>query len=48
VLGISRPPDLICDHLDTTRLQAGDIVIYYRLTVQDAVQRRMKANPPPE
>jgi voltage-gated potassium channel len=44
VLGISRPPDLICDHLDTTLLQVGDIVIFYRLTVQDAVERRMKAN----
>jgi voltage-gated potassium channel len=44
VLGISRPPDLICDHLDTTTLQAGDTVIFYRLTVRDAVERRMKAN----
>ena len=44
VLGISRPPDLICDHLDTTPLQTGDTVIYYRLTIQDSAERRMKAN----
>mgnify|MGYP000682783699 CR=1 FL=1 len=43
VLGISRPPDMLCDHLDTTRLHEGDTVIYYRLQVQDAVERRQKA-----
>jgi voltage-gated potassium channel len=43
VLGISRPPDLLCDHLDSTRLREGDIVIYYRLQIQDSVERRRKA-----
>jgi voltage-gated potassium channel len=43
VLGISRPPNLLCDHLDSTELKEGDMVIYYRLQVQDAVERRMKA-----
>ena len=44
VLGVSRPPDLICDRLDSVRLQAGDTIIYYRLTVQDSVTRREKRN----
>ncbi len=44
VLGISRAGDLLVDRLDTLRLQEGDIVIYYRLAVQDSVQRRMTAN----
>jgi voltage-gated potassium channel len=43
VLGISRPPDLLSDHLDTLRLQEGDIVIYYRLQILDAVERRKQA-----
>lgn len=44
VLGVSRPPDLICDHLDSVRLQEGDTLIYYRLAVQDSVERRMNRN----
>lgn len=48
VLGITRGADLLCDHLDSAPLQVGDTVIYYRLTVQDAVQRRMKANAQPQ
>jgi voltage-gated potassium channel len=40
VLGISRPPDLICDDLDRLPLEAGDVVIYYQLAVQDSVTRR--------
>ncbi|MCO5223274.1 MAG: potassium channel family protein [Thermomicrobiales bacterium] len=47
VLGVSRPPDLICDDLDTVRLRDGDTVIYYELTVQDAVTRRMTNNGAP-
>jgi voltage-gated potassium channel len=43
VLGVSRPPDLLCDHLDTIRLREGDIVIYYRLQILDAVERRKQA-----
>jgi voltage-gated potassium channel len=44
VLGISRPPDLICDDLDAVRLQPGDAIIFYRLSVQDSVTRRMQDN----
>jgi hypothetical protein len=44
VLGVSRPPELICDHLDEMRLQAGDTIIYYKLSVQDSVTRRKEAN----
>lgn len=40
VLGVSRPPNLLCDHLDTVRLQTGDTIIYYRLNVLDSVTRR--------
>ena len=43
VLGISRPPDLLCDNLDTLRLREGDIVIYYRLQILDAVERRKQS-----
>lgn len=43
VLGVSRANDLICDDIDNLLLQAGDIVIYYKLTVQDSVTRRMQA-----
>lgn len=43
VLGISRPPDLLCDHLDTTQLREGDIVIYYQLQILDSVERRKQA-----
>lgn len=42
VLGVSRPPDMLCDHLDTMPLQAGDMIVFYRLTVQDSVSRRMQ------
>ncbi len=44
VLGISRAGNLLVDHLDTVRLQEGDIVVYYRLAVQDSVQRRMTSD----
>jgi voltage-gated potassium channel len=44
VLGVSRPPDLICDHLDDLPLEAGDVVVYYKLAVQDAVTRRVESN----
>ena len=43
VLGVSRPPDLICDQLDDLLLEAGDVIIYYKLTVQDSVTRRREA-----
>jgi voltage-gated potassium channel len=43
VLGVSRPPDLLCDHLDSIRLREGDIVIYYRLQILDSVERRKQA-----
>jgi hypothetical protein len=44
VLGVSRPPDLICDQLDDLLLEAGDVIVYYKLTVQDSVTRRMESN----
>jgi voltage-gated potassium channel len=44
VLGVSRPPDLICDDLDTVLLEAGDTIIYYQLAVQDSVTRRTQHN----
>jgi len=44
VLGVSRPPDLICDQLDDLLLEAGDVIVYYKLTVQDSVTRRMASN----
>lgn len=44
VLGVSRPPDLICDHLDSLRLQEGDTIVFYRLTVQDSITRKMQGN----
>ena len=44
VLGVSRPPDLLCDNIDELVLQEGDTIIYYRLTVQDAISRKMNAS----
>lgn len=44
VLGISRAGDLLVDHLDSAKLDAGDRVIYYRLVVQDSIERRLTAN----
>ena len=43
VLGVSRPPDLIYDNLDDLLLQENDVIMYYRLTVQDSVTRRNDA-----
>jgi voltage-gated potassium channel len=44
VLGVSRPPDLICDQLDDLLLEPNDVIVYYKLTVQDSVTRRMESN----
>ena len=44
VLGVSRPPDFIADQLDDLQLESGDVIIYYKLTVQDSVTRRMESN----
>jgi voltage-gated potassium channel len=44
VLGVSRPPDLICDNIDELLLQEGDTIIYYQLSVQDALTRKMNAS----
>lgn len=41
VLGVSRPPEFICDQLDELVLESGDTIVYYMLTVQDSVARRM-------
>jgi voltage-gated potassium channel len=44
VLGVSRPPDLICDDIDELMLHEGDTIIYYKLTVQDAITRKMRSD----
>ncbi len=44
VMGVSRPPDFICDGLDDLLLEPGDVIVYYKLTVQDSVTRRMESN----
>ncbi len=43
VLGVSRPPELICDHIDDLLLEEDDVILFYKLSVQDAVTRRMES-----
>jgi voltage-gated potassium channel len=44
VLGVSRGTELICDDIDDLLLHEGDTVIYYRLSVQDALTRKMQGS----
>jgi len=43
VLGVSRPPELVCDNIDDLLLEDNDVILYYKLSVQDAVTRRMES-----